>query len=242
MFDTPPTLAIAPEEIVRHLKLTLQLPSLLEARAMHAAIERAAIAAGIEVEVAELQQAADTFRLAFRLQRSEDAWQWMQKHGLSLDEFEEMLQANILSTKLSNHLFADKVEPWFIEHQLDYAQVIMYEVVLEDADMAMELFYAIQAGEQNFHQVSREYIQDRELRRTGGYRKPLRRTDLKPEISAAVFSAKPPQLLKPIVTSNGAHLILVEEAIAPQLDAAKAAQIQNELFAGWLKQQIGQQN
>jgi hypothetical protein len=30
----------------------------------------------------------------------------------------------------------------------------MYEVVLEDADLAMELFYAIGEGEINFHEVA----------------------------------------------------------------------------------------
>lgn len=232
------THAIASEEIVQQVKLSLQLPSVLEAIAARTAIDEAATAAGIQVEVTELQEAADAFRLAYHLQRSEDAWQWMENHGLSLDEFEEMLRANILAAKLSSHLFANKIEPLFVERQLDYAQAIAYEVVVEDEDLAMELFYAIQEGELNFFQVGREYIQDPELRRTCGYRKPLRRSDLKPEISAAVFAANPPQLLKPIVTSNGAHLILVEELIEPQLDRTITSQILAELFAAWLKQQI----
>jgi len=40
---------------------------------------------------------------------------------------------------------------------------------------------------------------------------------MKPEISAVVFAAKPPQVLKPIVTSKGVHLILVEEIIEQKL-------------------------
>jgi parvulin-like peptidyl-prolyl isomerase len=234
----PSDRAIAPEAIVQQVKLSLQIPSILEAIATRAAIDNAAASAGIQVETAELQEAADAFRLAHHLQHSEDAWQWMEKHGLSLDEFEEMLRANILAAKLSSHLFANKIEPLFVERQLDYTQAILYEVVLEDEDLAMELFYAIQEGELNFFQVAREYIQNRELRRTCGYRKPLRRSDLKPEISAVVFAAKPPQLLKPIVTSNGAHLILVEELIEPKLDRALTNQLLTELFATWLKQQI----
>lgn len=229
---------VSQEEVFSHIKLSCQLPSVIEAIATRAAIANAAAEAGIQVEVSELQQAADAFRLEYRLQRSEDAWQWMQAHGLSLDEFEEMLSASLLAAKLASHLFAARVEPLFVERKLDYAQVIMYEIILEDEDLAMELFYAIEEGELNFFQVGHEYIQDRELRRTSGYRKPLQRSELKPEISAAVFASKPPQLLKPIVTSNGAHLILVEELISPQLDPVLTRQIMSELFAGWLKQQL----
>jgi parvulin-like peptidyl-prolyl isomerase len=68
----------------------------------------------------------------------------------------------------------------------------------------------------SFHEVAYQYIQDTSLRRSRGYRGIVRRKDLKPEISAAVFAAKPPQLLKPIVTSSGVHLILVEEIIQPR--------------------------
>jgi parvulin-like peptidyl-prolyl isomerase len=68
----------------------------------------------------------------------------------------------------------------------------------------------------------------------------VRRKELKPEISAAVFAAKPPQILKPIVTSSGVNLILVEEIIQPELDNKLRYQILSDLFAGWLKQQIEQ--
>jgi len=42
----------------------------------------------------------------------------------------------------------------FVEHQLDYAQIVMYEVVLDDEDLAMELFYALQEGEISFPEVA----------------------------------------------------------------------------------------
>jgi len=45
-------------------------------------------------------------------------------------------------------------------------------------------------------------------------------------------------VLKPIVTSKGVHLILVEEIVEPQLDDKLRYQIFSDLFAGWRKQQI----
>ncbi|NEP27299.1 MAG: peptidylprolyl isomerase, partial [Moorea sp. SIO3I6] len=62
----------------------------------------------------------------------------------------------------------------------------------------------------------------------------------KPEISAAVFAAEPPQLLKPIVTSQGVHLILVEEILKSELDGKLRSEIMSDLFTGWLKEQIGE--
>ncbi|MFP4577796.1 MAG: peptidylprolyl isomerase, partial [Coleofasciculus sp.] len=83
-------------------------------------------------------------------------------------------------------------------------------------------------------------IQDTELRRKGGYRGIVQRKELKPEISAAVFAATPPQVLKPVVTSKGVHLILVEEIVEPELDNKLHYQILSDLFQEWLNQQIEQ--
>ncbi len=41
------------------------------------------------------------------------------KQGLSLDDFEAIVQFSLLSGKLTEHLFADKIESYFVEHQLD---------------------------------------------------------------------------------------------------------------------------
>ncbi|WP_375327876.1 peptidylprolyl isomerase [Microcystis sp. BLCC-F210] len=93
----------------------------------------------------------------------------------------------------------------------------------------------------SFNDLPDKYIEDKELRRQGGYLGVQRRQDLKPEISAAVFATKPPQLLKPIVKAKGISLILVEEIIQPELDYKLRFQILSDLFSGWLKHQIEDQ-
>jgi parvulin-like peptidyl-prolyl isomerase len=233
-------ITISPEIIVRQIQLSCQIPSVIEAIATRQIVARTAEAFGIQIEPSELQQAADKFRLDNNLLSADLTWSWLQKHGLSLDDFEELIYDTVLSSKLARHLFAERVEPFFVEHQLDYAQVVMYEVVLGDCDLAIELFYALEENEISFWQVARQYIQEPDLRRCLGYRGILHRADLKPEISAAVFATNPPQILKPIIISKKAHLIFVEELFQPQLDNELAAKILADLFSDWLKQEIGQ--
>lgn len=229
------TFSIPQEEILHQIKLSGQIPTLVEGILTRKIIANAAREQGIEVEPVELQQAADSFRVTNGLHSVEQTWLWLQKNGISLDEFEELIHASIISSKLAQHLFAEQVELFFIEHQLDYTQVVMYEIVLDDEDLALELFYAIAEGEISFSEAARQYIQDVELRRCGGYRGLLHRSNLKSEIAVAVFSAIPPQLLKPIVTSGGIHLITIEEFIQPQLDEKLRYKILWDLFSQWLK-------
>ena len=229
---------ISLKDFLNHIKLSCKIPKIIKEIASCQIIELAAKEAGIKVEVAEVQQAADNFRIDNQLHNTEATWSWLNKHYLSLDDFEALVYANALAQKLAQHLFADKVDSWFYEHQLDYAGVVLYEVILEEEDLAMELFCSLQEREVCFHEVARQYIQEPSLRRAGGYLGIVNRNKLKPEISAAVFDASPPQILKPIKTYSGNHLILVEEIIQPELNDELRAQIMSDLFATWMKKKM----
>lgn len=231
-------ITISTEDLLHQVKLNYQIPSLIQRIITRKIIFAEATKVGIKVEVEELQKAAERYRLMNKLENSGDTWTWLQKHRLSLEDFEEIVYTNILSGKLAQHLFAEGIEPYFFEHQLDYAEAAIYEIVLDDRDLAMELFYAICEGEMSFPEVAHQYIQDTSLRRTGGYRGLVHRKDLKPEISAAVFAAHPPQILQPLVTSQGIHLIFVEEIVLAQLDEPRRAKIVSDLFEFWLQRKI----
>ncbi len=231
-------LTLSQNEIIHEIKLSCQIPTIVKSIISRNIIIDAAQETGIKVETEELQGAADSLRMMNKLENAEVTWSWLQKHGLSLDDFEELVYYNVVSSKLAEHLFADNVEQFFVENQLDYAQIVMYEVVFDDLDLAMEMFYAIQEGEISFPEVAHQYIQNDEIRRCGGYKGILSRINLKPEISTALFAATPPQILKPIVSSQGVHLINVEEIIAPKLNKTLHFKIISHLFSEWLKQQI----
>ena len=143
-------ITIAAQDILHQVKLSCQIPSVVEQIVTRKVVMDAAAEAGIKVEAEELQQAADQIRLISKLKTADETWEWLKKNCLSLDDFEEMVYTNVMSGKLARHLFGDKIEPWFVEHQLDYAGAVIYEVVLDDEDLAMELFYALQEGEMSF--------------------------------------------------------------------------------------------
>src|SRR5689334_20171249 len=151
-------------DIIEHIKISCQTPSIAEAIATRKIIEDAATQAQIKIETEELQQAANGLRLANKLLKAEDTWAWLEKHHLTIDDFEKIAYTNLLSKKLAIHLFADKVEQLFYEHQLDYAGAVLYQVILDDEDLALEIFYALQEGEISFQEIARQYIQEPEIR------------------------------------------------------------------------------
>ena len=232
---------ITKEDILQQIKISCKIPEIIEQIVSRKIITEAVTEAGIKVEFEDLQKIADQIRLMNQLHSADDTWSWLEKHDLSLDDYEEMVYYNLISGKLVTHLFADKVEPYFFENQLNYSSAVIYEIILDDEDLAIELFYAIKEGEMSFFDVAHQYIQDKELSRKCGYLGKVQRQDLKPEISAAVFAVESPQLLKPIISSKGVHLILVEEIVQSELDNVLRLQIMSDLFSDWIKERVEEQ-
>jgi PPIC-type PPIASE domain len=231
---------ISDRDLIHEAKIAGKIPELVSGIARRKIIKQQVITAGIEPTVIELQQAADRFRIINKLESAEATNQWLRSRHLSVDDFEEMVTQDILSNKLARHLFGDRVEPFFHQNCLNYHAAILYEVILADRDLAMEIFYSLQEGDLSFADVAYQYISVPDLRRRGGYLGTVNRQQLCPEISAAVFAAKPPQLIKPIVSAVGIHLIQVEEIIAPKLDEQLYQQILTEMFDAWMTEKIAE--
>jgi parvulin-like peptidyl-prolyl isomerase len=231
-------LTISTLDIIHSLKLSCQIPDVVEKITSQTVITKTAQELGITVTPEELQQEGDDLRLAKKLVKAKETWTWLEKHHLSVKEFEELVHNHVLSRKLANHLFSKQVEKFFYQHQLDYVAAVTYEVILSDKDLALELFYALEEGEISFQQIARLYIPDPELRRTYGYQGVRHRKDFRPEIAAAVFASSPLKVLKPITTPKGVYLIWLEEIIQPQLDESLRQKIITELFDAWLQQQV----
>jgi len=107
-------LTISRDEILHQIKLSCQIPSVVEGILTRKIIARAAEEAGIKAQPEELQQGADSLRLISDLRSADATWSWLQKHRLSLDDFEELVYATVISSKLAQHLFANKVEPFLL--------------------------------------------------------------------------------------------------------------------------------
>ena len=229
---------ISDRDFIYEAKIAGKIPELTQGILRRKVIAKQVQEAGIAPTIAELQAAADKFRIVNQLESAEATQKWLQDRFLSIDDFEDMVTQNLISNKLAQHLFGDRVEQMFAQNLLDYSGAIIYEVILEDRNLAMEIFYSLQEGDLSFADVAHQYISVPESRRRGGYIGIVSRKQLRPEISAAVFAAKPPQLIEPIVTAVGVHLIQVEEIIEPQLDERLHQQILTEMFDRWLVETI----
>ncbi len=99
------SITITNQDLIQQLKLSGKLPEMAEGIIARKIITETATEAGIKNTTAELQQAADQFRLANELHNAKDTWNWLQKQGLfwfsCVNFCYELKQANSLSRRCS---------------------------------------------------------------------------------------------------------------------------------------------
>jgi parvulin-like peptidyl-prolyl isomerase len=226
---------ITTEDILEQLKISRKIPEIIEQILTRRIVRAEAEKLGIKVEIPELQAAADLFRAKNRLISARITEKWLEINQLSLDEFEMIIHLELLSDKLKQVVLTDKVEQHFYQHQLDFDRVVISEVILTNKELATELYYAIREGEISFQDVATKYITDPELKRKGGYLGQIKRKDLNPGLRSIFSVTTYPQVIKPIATAQGFHLIWLEEKIEAILEPAIYEEIQSQLFTEFLR-------
>jgi parvulin-like peptidyl-prolyl isomerase len=229
---------ITTQHILEQLKISRKIPEIIEQIFTRRIVKSEAERLGIKVEIPELQEAADLFRAKNRLISARITEKWLELNQLSLDEFETIVHLELLSEKLKQVVLKDKVEQHFYQHQLDFDRVAMSEVILQNKELATELYYSIKEGEISFRDVATQYITDPDLKRKGGYLGQIKRKDLSAGLRSIFSVTTYPQILKPIATAQGFHLIWVEEIVKATLEPEIYEKIQSQLFTELLREKI----
>ncbi len=229
---------IFPEEIIEYLKKTLQVKELCNNILYQKIINRAAQERGITLTPEEIQTEADRLRYENRLVKASDTLAWLADQLIVADDWEAGIRDSLLSKKLSQSLFNRDVEKYFSENQLDYDQVILYQIVVPHIQLAQEICYQIEEGELSFYEAAHIYDIDERRRINCGYEGKFYRWNLKPDIAAVVFSTRPGDLLGPLIVDQASYIFMVEEFIPAELTPERHQEILDKMFKEWLSAEL----
>jgi len=149
---------------------------------------------------------------------------------MSVNDFKASLELDLLAAKLRQHLTAARVEEHFTAHQAGYERLRLAQLCVGREDLANELAIQVREEGRDLDAVAGEYKV--RLVRGESFRK-----DLTSPLAEALASARPGQLVGPVVGPREFALVLVEESQPPALDPATRQHIENELFTAWLAEQ-----
>lgn len=198
--------------------------------------ERAALVAAARevatVSVEELQAAADHVRRARGLTAAADAGRWLADRHLTVTEWEDFLEEELLLAKLWEHVTRDVGHAEFAADPTAYDRVRYRAIAVPDADLASELRAQLADGA-DFVRLAVDHSADL----AGGRPVTIFRRDLG-ELAVALFAAPPGTIVGPTNTPRGCALFLVEEVRPAAFDDATCAAIRNRAFAAWVADRL----
>jgi parvulin-like peptidyl-prolyl isomerase len=225
-------------DVLQFLHQRGRLQPLLYEVAAERLILTAAREAGLTIATDALQRAGDRFRYRHGLASAEQTHTWLAAQRLTVEDFEAVLERDLLVEKFKHHLSEPRLAAHFAAHRDRYAQAQLRQIVVASEEVARELLAQLTDEGRDFADLAREHSLHGPSRLTGGSLGLVPRYALPPTATEAIFAAKPSAVVGPVSTDQGIHLFLVEALPEPVLDDATAAVIRQELFDAWLKDKL----
>jgi parvulin-like peptidyl-prolyl isomerase len=231
-------LVVKPEEIVNFLKSEMNFKQVCQKVLFQKVICQVAQKRGIIVTTEEIEAEANRQRREKHLEKATDTLSWLTDELISSDDWEVGIRNHLLSQKLAQTLFAKEVESFFLQNRQSFEQVIFYQIILDSQKLAQELYYQIEEGEISFYEAAHLYDIDVNRRQKCGYEGKVYRCSIEADIAAIVFTTIRSQLIEPVKTHRGYHLLMVEEFIPAELSPEKYQEILNNMFQQWLTAEL----
>lgn len=236
--DNYSDMVIEPEEIVNFLKQEINLFEVCQKILFQKAIAQVAQQKGIVITTEEIQIEADRDRRERSLEKAADTVAWLTQQMIAPSDWELGIRNRLLAQKLAEAMFGNEVGKFFIQNRLDFDQIILYQMIVANEKLAQELYYQIEEGETSFYAAAHLYDIDENRRRKCGYEGKIYRWALESDIAALAFSASVKEVIGPIKTKLGYHLLLVEEQIPAELTPQRYQEILNHMFKQWLESRV----
>jgi len=161
---------------------------------------------------------------------------WMEYHGLSLTQLEALTVRKLKVEKFKQDTWGKKLESYFFQSKAKLNKVIYSLLRTQNMEIAQELYFRIQAKEQSFADVAREYSRGPEAQ-TGGLIGPIELNQLHPSMAQLLANTQPGQVLPPTRIAEWFVIVQLEKFIPAQLDEPMKVRLLNELFEGWVQEQ-----
>lgn len=229
------------DEVCRALALSGQLDDVLLEALRARCLPEWAGRLGVEVDDEQVQAFADEYRATHRLHEADATEAFLERAGMSEDDFFAYCRAQALRRAVREHLATEEaVREYFLAHPGDFDQARISRIVVSEAELASELRMRIAEDGEDFHALAREHSLDERTAPAGGYAGAVRREDLGHEAAARVFSSEPGALVGPVAEGEQHLLILVEEVAKARLDDEASEDIRDRLLEEWEQAMAGE--
>ena len=227
---------ITADDFIKFLKFTGRFDGLLDDIVKDRLTIHAARRRGIEATTDEIQQQADQVRRVRGLHRAVDMNRWLDRMGVSLDDFENFMVEMVLHEKMAATVASDSaVEEYFSLNSPKFDSITVSHIVLDSAGKAKEIMAMLDDEPDSFAELARQHsVAD--TRKDGGYIGKVLRGSLQGDVEAKVFNADAGDLLGPFASADGTYyeIFRVNAKMPARLNEETQADVRRMLHEEWI--------
>ncbi len=223
------------EEVVAYLRYSYKIAEFSALAEQDALILDVCDRLGITVSDEELQNAGDAFRQEYKLLGTSETLSWLQQQRISVEDWTQGIRIVLLTKILKEHLFGDSVDAHYLNNRNDYKRVALSQVLVSNLADAVQISHAIQKENASICAMAIEHSKGKQSRQNGGFAGINFMAELMPEIRQAIAELNEGEVIGPIQTKLGYHILKIEKWYPPELSASVRSEVLESLFKTWLK-------
>ncbi|MEQ8542039.1 MAG: peptidylprolyl isomerase [Coleofasciculus sp. D1-CHI-01] len=229
--DIPPA---TDEEILAYLRRSRQIAKIAAAIEREAVIMNACKQLGIVISEEELQAAGDSFRQEHKLLSAPETSAWLAQQRMTVEDWSREIQVSLLTQRLKEILFGETVDTHYMSNRNDYRRVALSQILVYERVEAERIIQLIRVKPASFCALALDYSQGKQSKENGGFLGIHFLAELQPEIAQAVTNRSEGEVIDPIQTQLGYHILKLEKWLPIELREVRE-QMLEYLFQAWLE-------
>lgn len=195
----------------------------------------------VTVSDEEWQAAGDAFRLEHKLLGASETLTWLAQQQISAENWSEGIKIALLTQKLREHLFGDVIDNHYISNRDNYQRVALSQILVTDLSEALQIARLLREENASFCALALEYSKGKQSKESGGFIGIRFLPELIPEIVQAITGVKEGEIIAPIQTRFGYHIIKIEKWFPVEFSEMVRETILELFFQTWLQEASNQE-
>lgn len=190
------------------------------------------------IEPGTTEQAVIDFRLENKLGDSQKFQAWLNTNGLDFQTFHAQITNHFQQERLKDVVTEGKLSEYFIERKIFLDRVVLSRIVVEQQELAEELYSQLSEEEASFEELAQEYSLAEESI-ASGIIGPVSKGSLPDNLRAAIDAAIPGTILNPLQLEEKWCIFRLGKFLEASFEDPQVKQIlREELFEKWLGEKI----
>jgi parvulin-like peptidyl-prolyl isomerase len=225
------------QEILEYLRYTRRYREIAVESERNLLVENICEQLNIKVTEDEIQNVGDAFRRENKLYGGSETMQWLEQQRITPEEWSKGVYLQLLTQKLKEYISADSAEAAYLGNKDVWRRVALSQILVIDLATATKISKSIRENNDSFCMLALEYSKGKQSKENGGFAGIRFIAELFPEVAAAIDKAQVGEVLAPVKSKLGYHILRVEKWYPPEFNQMKDL-ISEYLFQSWLNEKI----